>query len=76
MRQTTIKEDYIMDYEKMKEKETIENCPICTPEENVKKLIDDISNVDLPSNVTLKKWWHFQWFLNLQVKLFGKCKIY
>jgi len=54
--------------------EVIVDCPICTPE--VGKAIEVISNIDLPSNVTLKKWWHFQWFLNLQVKLFGKCIIY
>ena len=34
------------------------------------------SNIDVKSNVTLAKWYHFQWFLNLQVKLFGRWLIY
>jgi len=34
------------------------------------------SNIDVQANIALAKWWHFQWFLNLQVKLFGRCIIY
>lgn len=40
------------------------------------KGIHDIYNPPVKSNVALVKWWHFRWFLSIQIKLFGKVIVY
>ena len=34
------------------------------------------SNIDVKSNIALVKWWHFNWLMSAQFKLFGRYIVY